>query len=66
LLLTLSKFIIFKILKKIRTGELNTRNVLIVGSKYQAQQVIEVVEENKATGYKILGCFNVDGKKFGQ
>jgi len=65
-LLTLSKFIIFKILEKIRTDGLNTRNVIIVGSKYQARQVIEVVEENKATGYKILGCFDIDEKMLGQ
>ncbi|MDA3918816.1 MAG: sugar transferase, partial [Deltaproteobacteria bacterium] len=65
-LLTLSKFIIFKTLEKIRTGGLNTKNILIVGSKYQARQVIEVVEEHKATGYKILGCFDIDKKMLGQ
>ena len=32
-LLTLSKFIIFKILEKIRTDGLNTRNILIVGPR---------------------------------
>ena len=55
-LLTLCKFIIFKVLEKMRTDGLNTRNILIVGSEEQARQVIEVVEENKATGYKVLGC----------
>ncbi|MEA1968798.1 MAG: sugar transferase, partial [Thermodesulfobacteriota bacterium] len=42
LLLTLSKFIIFKVLKKIRTNGHNTRNLLIVGSQTRARQVIEV------------------------
>jgi len=65
-LLTLSKFIIFKILEKIRTDGINTRNILIVGSKERARQVIEVVEKHKATGYTILGCFEVDEKKLGQ
>jgi len=65
-LLTLFKFIIFKILEKIRTDGLNTRNILIVGSKYQARQVIEVVGEHEATGYKILGCFDIDEEMLGQ
>jgi len=64
--LTLSKFIIFKVLEKVRTDGLNTRNILIVGSKNRARQVIEVVEENKATGYKVLGCFDVNKDKLGQ
>ena len=66
LLLTLFKYIIFKVLEKIRTDGLNTRKILIVGSKERARQVIEVVESNKATGYIILGCFEVDEEKLGQ
>jgi len=65
-LLTLSKFIIFKVLEKVRTDGINTRNILIVGSKERARQVIDVVEKHKATGYMILGCFDVDEKKLGQ
>jgi len=65
-LLTLSKFIIFKTLEKIRIDGLNTRNILIIGSEERARQVIEVVEEHKTTGYKVLGCFDVDEKKLGQ
>ena len=64
--LTLFKFIIFKTLEKIRTDGLNTRNILIVGSEERARQVIEVVEKDKATGYKVLGCFEVEKKKLGQ
>lgn len=56
-LLTLSKYIIFKTLEKIRTDGFNTRNILIVGSGDQAIEVIKAVEEYKASGYKILGCF---------
>ncbi|MEA1968793.1 MAG: sugar transferase [Thermodesulfobacteriota bacterium] len=66
LLLTLSKFIIFKVLKKIRTNGHNTRNLLIVGSQTRARQVIEVLETNNAAGYMILGCFDVDEEKLGQ
>jgi len=64
-LLTLSKFIIFKTLEKVRTDGFNTRNVLIVGSQGRARQIIEAVEKFKATGYKVLGCFDVEEEKLG-
>ncbi len=65
-LLTLSKFIVFKILEKVRTDEMNAKKILIVGSSKRAKQIIETVEKHKATGYKILGCFDVNEEKLGQ
>ncbi|MCD4720401.1 MAG: sugar transferase [Desulfobacula sp.] len=65
-LLTLSKFIIFKSLERIRTDGFNTRNVLIVGSGNRACQVIDAVEERKATGYRVLGCFDINKSKLGE
>lgn len=65
-LLTLSKFIILKVLEKIRTNGINTRNILIVGSNERAQKIIEAVEKYKATGYRILGCFELDKAQLGQ
>jgi len=63
--MTLAKFIILKILEKVRTDELNVKKILIVGSKKRAKQVIEVVEKHNATGYMILGCFGVDKEQLG-
>ena len=65
-LLTLSKFIVFKTLKRLRTDGFNIRNVLIVGSENRARQVIEAVEAQKATGYRILGLFEADPQKIGK
>ncbi len=65
-LLTLFKFIIFKTLEKIRTNGFNTRNILIVGSEDRACQVIEAVEKYKATGYRVLGCFELEEKDLGK
>jgi FlaA1/EpsC-like NDP-sugar epimerase len=65
-LLTLSKFIIFKILEKIRTDGLNTRNILVVGSKERAKDLIVEVEKYKSTGYRLLGCFDVEEERLGQ
>lgn len=64
-LLTLSKFIIFKTLEKVRTDGFNTRNILIIGSERRAKQVIEAVENNKASGYRILGCFEIYKERLG-
>lgn len=63
--LTLSKWVVYRILKKIRSQGYNTRNVLIVGSKVRAVETIRAIENNKDSGYLILGCFDVDGDKVG-
>ncbi len=65
-LLTLSKFIIYKILEKVRTDGFNVRNVLIIGSGKRARQVISAVEEHKATGYRVLGAFELDRSDIGK
>jgi len=65
-LLTLSKFIVFKILEKVRADGFNTRNILVIGSKERARRVIKIVEKHKTTGYRIMGCFDVDEDQLGQ
>lgn len=65
-LLTIAKFIIYKTLERVRTDGLNTKNILVIGSKKRAAQIIKAVEEYKATGYIILGCFEVDKEKLGR
>lgn len=65
-LLTLSKFVVFKTLKRLRARGINTKNVAIVGSRQRAVDVIRAVESNKDTGYKILGCFDLDEKTIGK
>jgi exopolysaccharide biosynthesis polyprenyl glycosylphosphotransferase len=64
-LLTLSKFIIYKTLRKIRSRGINTRNVLIIGSRERAKDAIRAVEENRDTGYKVLGCFDIERDTMG-
>lgn len=64
--LFLMRVCIVFILQKIRTKGFNTRNVLIIGSKLQAESVIKSIDENKAGGYKILGCFDPEKEKVGK
>lgn len=64
--LTLSKYIMFKTLKRLRARGLNTRNVLIIGSRERAIDVIKAVETHQGRGYKILGCFDLDEAAVGK
>ncbi|ACN15640.1 RfbP [Desulforapulum autotrophicum HRM2] len=64
--LTLSKFIVYRTLRKIRSQGYNTRNLLIVGSKARAIDIIRAVESHQDSGYLILGCFDVDGELVGK
>jgi exopolysaccharide biosynthesis polyprenyl glycosylphosphotransferase len=65
-LLTLSKFIIYKTLRKIRSRGINTRNILIIGSRDRARDAIKAVEDNQDTGYKVLGCFDIEKDMLGK
>ncbi|WP_321492499.1 sugar transferase [uncultured Desulfobacter sp.] len=64
--LTLSKFVVFKTLERLRTDGFNTRSVLIVGSKERAKEVIRAIEKHKATGYRVIGCFEVEEQLLGE
>jgi exopolysaccharide biosynthesis polyprenyl glycosylphosphotransferase len=66
LFLTLSKYITFRILQRLRARGINTRNVLIVGSRERAVDVIKAVEKHQGTGYKILGCFDLEASSIGK
>ncbi len=63
--LTLSKFIVYKTLQRVRSQGYNTRNILIVGSRARAIETIQAIESQRSSGYCILGCFDVDGEKVG-
>lgn len=65
-LLTLSRFIVFKTLERLRTDGFNTRSVLIVGSKERAKEVIRAIEKYKSSGYRVAGCFDVEEDLVGQ
>lgn len=63
--LILSKYVVYRTLKRIRSRGYNTRNVLIVGSKARAIDTIRSIEAHRDSGYLILGCFDVDGARVG-
>ncbi|HET6465842.1 MAG TPA: sugar transferase [Nitrospiria bacterium] len=49
------------IAKKARWNELNTRNVLLVGTGRRAREIAKVLEDNKDWGFKLLGLISDTG-----
>ncbi len=61
-LLCASKAVIYKLLHNYENKEYNVSNVLIVGSRDRAKQVIESIRSS-SNNDKILGCLEVDRKR---
>jgi exopolysaccharide biosynthesis polyprenyl glycosylphosphotransferase len=61
ILLTASKAVIYAALKYQRQRDFNTRNVLIVGCRRMAVEMIKAILKNPGSGYRILGCLEMDG-----
>ncbi|MEA3486483.1 MAG: sugar transferase, partial [Thermodesulfobacteriota bacterium] len=58
-LLAISKWIVYKTLVRSMRKGINIRNILIIGYKERAKDVINVIEKNASAGYKILGCLDI-------
>lgn len=59
-LLGFSKSFIYKMLTSYRVKGFNYRNILIFGSKKRALDIIETIEQHAYSGYRVLGCLEVD------
>jgi exopolysaccharide biosynthesis polyprenyl glycosylphosphotransferase len=66
LLLGLSRSIIYWTLSHFRRKGLNSRNILIIGSREAAKDVIHVVRSRIESGYRILGCIEKDSREIGK
>ena len=64
-LLALSKGLVYTVLSRYRQKGFNFRNILIIGSRQRAMDVIDAVGDRLGAGYKILGCLDVDKGKIG-
>lgn len=62
ILLTLSKSIIYKILKNYENNVYNIPNILIVGSRDRAKQVVAIIRL-ASKKQNILGCIDIDKKR---
>ncbi len=65
-LLTLSKGTAYRILTHYRQKGFNFRNVLIVGSRERAKDVINAIGDQLGSGFRVLGCLELDKGETGQ
>lgn len=61
-----SKYCIYSFLKKYRTSDQNHKNILIIGSKERAKDVINDILLNRELGYRIVGCLDIEDTAIGQ
>ena len=64
-LLAFSKGLVYTVLSQYRQKGFNFRNILIIGSRQRAVDVIDAVGDRLGAGYKVLGCLDVDKGKIG-
>ena len=65
-LLALSKGIAYNILAHYRKKGFGFRNILIIGSRERAKDVIDVIGDHLGSGYRIMGCLEVDQEDVGE
>ena len=64
--LALSKGLVYKALGHYRKKGFNFRNVLIIGSKERAKDVINIIGDQLGAGFKVVGCLEVDSADIGK
>lgn len=64
-LLAISKGIIYRTLIKFRQNGFNFRNILIVGSRERAKDVINAIGDHLGSGFRVLGCLELEERDVG-
>lgn len=59
ILLILFRYTVYRVLAYHRTRDYNTRNILVIGTRERAIDFIRVIQENRESGYRILGCLDI-------
>ena len=65
-LLAVSKGLVYRILIHYRQKGFNFRNILIVGSRQRAVDVIDAIGDRLGSGYSVLGCLEIDEAEIGK
>jgi len=58
-LLVGSKWLLYTILQNLRKRGYNFRNVLIVGCGQRAEELYRSIEQQRETGFRVMGCLSV-------
>lgn len=64
--LGLAKGVVYRMLQRYRKQGFNFRNILIIGSRQRAVDVIDAIGDRLDAGYKVLGCLEVDQNDIGK
>ncbi len=64
-MLFLFKTGVYIALSHIRERGFNTRNILIVGSRERAKDILKKIKSQKGSGYTIQGCLEIDPARVG-
>jgi exopolysaccharide biosynthesis polyprenyl glycosylphosphotransferase len=62
----LSKSIIYRILTNMRKNGYNFQNILIIGGRQRAKDVIHSIRDHSSSGYRILGCIGLFESEIGK
>jgi exopolysaccharide biosynthesis polyprenyl glycosylphosphotransferase len=65
-LLGLSKGTVYFSLKRFREKGYNFRNVLVIGSRERAKEVINTIGNQRGSGFRVIGCLDVDHSEVGK
>lgn len=65
-MLGLTKGSAYKIMRNFRQKGFNFRRLLVIGSKHKAKEVITAIHNQKGSGYKVIGCLDLDEKDIGK
>ncbi len=65
-LLCFSKGFSYKILSRYRQKGFNFRNILIVGSREGAKEVIDAIGDRLDAGFRVLGCLELEKDEIGK
>ena len=65
-LLALSKGTAYYLLQRFREKGFNYRNILIIGSKERAKEVIDTIGDQRGSGFRVIGCLDVDHHDIGK
>ncbi|XCN72244.1 MAG: sugar transferase [Candidatus Electrothrix aestuarii] len=60
LFLFLSKGGLYYLLRYYRAQRYNTRNLLVIGAGQRAECIVDTIQQDKGSGYRILGCLTIN------
>lgn len=65
-LLAISKGLIYKVSSRYHKKDYSSQNILIIGSKDRANDVIDAIRSHSDSGFRILGCLDLDPAEIGK